>query len=75
VIFIEGVRAGASIAAAAVRAGFDPWRIPVRLAPHAPSILAGIPPHLLEAWEEDGRVPPGTAQIARDLHSEPNGAT
>jgi Protein of unknown function (DUF3631) len=65
--FRERLAAGAPVEAAARAAGFDPRRIPVRLAPDAPEILDGISRAHLAQWEREGRIPSGTAALNRTI--------
>jgi hypothetical protein len=64
-IFLARLDAGDDHTTAAIAAGFDPRRIPVRLAEHAPDIL-GESPEFYEKLERENRVPPGTAALARN---------
>lgn len=65
--FAERMNSGDCVEKAAVAAWLNPRRIPIRLASIAPEILRGGSVEFYKKMEKEGRVPPGTAELARSL--------
>jgi hypothetical protein len=66
-IFRERLAAGDPVDDAARAAGLGPSKIPIRLAPDAPEILGDTTHTQLLQWEQEGRIPVGTASLAQTI--------